>query len=42
MVKTIVEKFSEILFSFLQNAQDAEEFPMPCKFFVANRSEDLE
>lgn len=39
---TIVEKFSEILLSFLQDAQDAEEFPTPCKFFVANRSEDLE
>lgn len=26
---TIVEKFSEILLSFLQNAEDAEEFPTP-------------
>lgn len=40
--KTIEEKFSEILLSFLLHAQDAGEFPSPCKFFVANRSEDLE
>lgn len=39
---TIVEKFSETLLSFLLHAQDAGEFPTPCKFFVTNRSEDPE
>lgn len=40
--KTIVEKFSEILLLILLHVQDAREIPTPCKFFVANRSEDLE
>lgn len=40
--KSIVEKFSEILLSFLLHVQDAGDIPTPCKFFVANRSEDLE
>lgn len=39
---TVVEKSSEILLSFLLHAQGVGEIPTPCKFFVANRSEDLE
>lgn len=40
--KTIVEKSSEILLPFLLHVQDVGEIPTPCKFFVANRSENLE
>lgn len=40
--KTIVEKFSGILLSFLLHVQGAGDIPTPCKFLVANRSEDLE
>jgi len=40
--KATVEKFSEILLSILLHVQDAGKIPTPCKFFVANRSEDLE
>lgn len=38
----IVEKFNEILLSFLLQVQSAGEITTPSKFFVANRSEDLE